>query len=197
MITYLLAIASPTHGVPASCTTPAGLGNLKRPALPRGLVRHHRRRPILKWPYLLRHQARCRRRPRRPALLHALLLHGHGSSRLHDRFTAYFENNRNIARINRAYASRSQALRRLRTRCLGTHRERWPSRIRRPGTGRGRRHRHHHPHRRARVVSLHARSLDGRAQALLPRLRRHLWGVYGLRDAFNPVPTGSRPSTWD
>ena len=106
----------------------------------------------------------------------------------HDRFTtSYFENNRNIARINRAYSianpkhfpgygpdawglTASDGPRRLR--CL---RRRTTKTTAAP-----------HAHRRTRIVPLHARGLHGRAEALLSRFRRQMWGVYGLRDAINP-----------
>ena len=81
MITYLLSIASPTHGVPASMYY-SGWSSQSENA------QHYREgwggtkdgNLYCKWPYILRHQARCRRRSWRPALLHSLLLHGHGSS---------------------------------------------------------------------------------------------------------------------
>ena len=82
MIVYLLAIASPTHPVPASLyySRLGGPVGPRRP-LPRGLERHHDRRPLREREELLWYQARCRRGLRREPLLHAVLLPGLRSAR--------------------------------------------------------------------------------------------------------------------
>ncbi len=83
-----------------------GLGGPERAraGLSPGLVGQCRRQPLRQRQQLFRHQAGRRRRHRRPAVLHALFVHGLRPARLHDKYTSsYFENNRNIALINRAY----------------------------------------------------------------------------------------------
>ena len=71
---------------------------------------------------------------RRPAVLHALFVLGLDPHSLHDRFTSsYFENNRNIALINRAYCiANPKHLQGLWRRRLGTDRQRRSRRLRGP-----------------------------------------------------------------
>ena len=118
---------------------------------------------------------------------------------LHDRFTSsYFENNRNIALINRAYCDRqSETFRRIRPRRLGTHRQRWARRLRAARSRRKQRHGHAHADRRARVFSVHARGVDGRVEALLSRPRRAAVGhLRPARRLQSRTRTGSHRSTW-
>ena len=77
MMAYLLGIASPTHGVPAGMYYSGWSSQAEMAAtLPRRLVRHQRRKPLRQRQHLLRDQARCRRRSRRPAVFHPLFVHG-------------------------------------------------------------------------------------------------------------------------
>ena len=81
--TYLLAIASPTHPVPASMYYSGWASQAKQAQDYRaGLVGEPGRKALRQRPDLLRHQARRRRQQRRPAVLHSLHVHGLRPARL-------------------------------------------------------------------------------------------------------------------
>ncbi len=118
---------------------------------------------------------------------------------LHDKFTSsYFQNFRNMALINRAYCianPKHQA--RLRRGRVGTHGERRPVGVCAARAGRRARYGDAHADWSARVLPVHARGVNGRVQALLPRPRRRAVGY--LRTARRVQPrarTGCRRSTW-
>ena len=75
LIVYLLAIASPTHGVPASLyhTGWAGQSDAAVPVSPQ-LEPHHAGRPLHQRQRVLRHQAGGRQRQRRRVVLHAVFV---------------------------------------------------------------------------------------------------------------------------
>ena len=104
MITYLLSMTSPTHSVPADMYYSGWAGQSEARI---SIVKdggHERRQPLWQWPHLLRHQARRRRRHGGPLFFTHYSFMGFDPHALHDRFTSsYFDNNRNIALINRAY----------------------------------------------------------------------------------------------
>ena len=103
--TYLFAIASPTHPVPASMYYSGWASqDQARAGLPAGLVGQPGRPALRQRQYLFRHQARRRRQHRRPAVLHPLHLHGirpaPAARPLHG---LVLRQQPRIAEINRAY----------------------------------------------------------------------------------------------
>lgn len=89
MITYLLAIASPTHPIPASCYREGWVGDPETYANGESYYGH---RLEVGWPY-----------GGRLFFTHYSFL-GFDPRGKHDGFCDYFENSRSIARIHRAYA---------------------------------------------------------------------------------------------
>ena len=98
----------------------------------RWLVGRDRRRSLRQRPHLLRNQARRGRRHRRPLFFTHYSYIGFDPHSLHDRYTSsYFDNNRNLALINRAYSiANPKTLRGLWPECVGTDRQRWSDGLR-------------------------------------------------------------------
>ena len=142
------------------------------------LVREPGRQALCERPDLLRHQARRRCQHRRTAVLHALHVHGVRSARLAGSIHGLVlrEQPPHRADQSRLLHRESQEVRGLRAECLGIDGELRFQRLLDAGAGSVERRRHDHAHRRAGVVSLYARSVDGRVQAFLPRARRRALG---------------------
>ena len=124
MIVYLLAIASPTHPVPASSTTRVGPAPPASRALPPGLEPDNGRRPLRERRHLLSESSStwARATARICSSPHFSFM-GFDPRGRRDRFTNYFENNRAIALISHAYCMDNPAsLCRLRRELLGPFR---------------------------------------------------------------------------
>jgi len=103
MITYLLAIASPTHGVPASLYYTGWRDSRGGNRLSQRMVGFDGRRSLSKRAHLLWNQAR-RRLGHGRSVVFSLNIRslGFDPQGIRDRYTNYFDNNRNLALIDLA-----------------------------------------------------------------------------------------------
>ena len=207
MIAYLLAMASPTHGIPARhLLRRMGQPIARSRAIPRRLVRHCRRPAVRQRQHLRGHQAQRRRGQRRSAVLHPVLLHGRRPALIRDKYTDYFDNNRNIALIDYRYCQQNPGhFKGYGPGVWGLTASLDPFGYSRARAQCRQRQRHHRAHRSARLFPLHSRAIHGRTQILLPHPRRSPCGEstvpptpsISARTGFHPCTSVSirRPSS--